>query len=155
MERHFTIGELATAAAVPTSTVRYYERVKLLEPEGRTDGNYRVYGETALERLQFIRAAQATGFTLDDIVALLPLQAGIPTSCKKVQALIGDRLAEVKKRMDDLRRVERVLKSALGECQKTEMSGHCETLGRLIQCSCCSSEPVATPSRGNRPKKRP
>jgi MerR family mercuric resistance operon transcriptional regulator len=146
MEQQFTIGELARAASVPTSTVRYYERVGILQPAGRTDGNYRVYGEAALERLQFIRAAQATGFTLDDITSLLPLQAGIPAACKKVQGLIRERLTEVRKRMDDLRRVEQVLESALGKCERSEPTGHCETLDKLIQCSCCppAPEPSAT-----------
>ena len=143
MKQHLTIGELARAAGVPTSTVRYYERVGLLEPAGRTVGNYRVYGDAALERLQFIRAAQATGFTLDDITSLLPLQAGTPATCEKVQCLIRERLAEVKKRMDDLRRVEGVLKSALGECRKAQLSGHCEVLDKLVQCSCCPPEPNA------------
>lgn len=142
MERHLTIGELARTAEVPTSTVRYYERVGLLDPSGRTDGNYRVYGEAAVERLLFIRAAQATGFSLDDINALLPLQAGGASSCKKVQGLIRERLTELKKRMDDLRRVERVLRAAFGECRKTESSGRCETLEKLHHCSCCPPEKI-------------
>ena len=71
METIYTIGQLARAAGVPTSTVRYYERIGLVRPAGRTAGNYRVYGEEALECLRFIRAAQATGFALEDISALL------------------------------------------------------------------------------------
>ena len=57
----YTIGQLAKEGGVPTSTVRYYERIGLLHPNDRTGGNYRVYSDTALERLRFIRAAQATG----------------------------------------------------------------------------------------------
>lgn len=155
MEPHFTIGELARAAGVPTSTVRYYERVGLLEPVGRTVGNYRFYGEAAVERLQFIRAAQATGFSLDDITSLLPLRGGIASSCQRVQGLIRERLGELRKRMDDLRRVERVLKSALGVCQKTEAAGHCETLDKLTKCACCPPEPEATPPSGESRKNSP
>lgn len=153
MDHDLTIGELSKAAGVPTSTVRYYERVGLLKPEGRTDGNYRVYGEVALERLQFIRAAQATGFTLDDITFLLPLHSGTRSTCQKVQGLIRERLADVRKRMDDLRRVERVLKWALGECRKTETAGHCEVLDKLIQCSCCPPDPSAVAPAGHCSKK--
>ncbi len=155
MEQHLTIGELARAAGVPTSTVRYYERIGLLKPAGRTVGNYRAYGPDALERLQFIRAAQATGFSLDDITSLLPLQAGIPSSCKKVQSLIRERLTEVEKRMKDLRRVERVLKSALGECRQNEPTGYCETLDKLTKCACCPPASEATPPNGNRRKNSP
>ena len=56
-ERLFTIGELARAADVPTSTVRYYEREAILRPTGRSASNYRLYSGADLERLRFIRAA--------------------------------------------------------------------------------------------------
>lgn len=61
-----SIGQLAKAAGVPTSALRYYERIGLLEPDGRTGGNYRYYSDDALRRLRFIRAAHATGFRLDE-----------------------------------------------------------------------------------------
>lgn len=59
MNNPFTIGQLAAQADVPTSTVRYYERRGLVRCEGRTRSNYRQYGEATLERLRFIRSAQA------------------------------------------------------------------------------------------------
>ena len=59
MDSHYTIGQLAGAVSVPTSTVRYYERCGLVEAERRTESNYRVYGEPALERMRFILAAKA------------------------------------------------------------------------------------------------
>ena len=61
MNDQYTIGELAKAAEVPSSTVRYYERARLLEPQGRTGGNYRYYTQESVHRLRFIRAAQAGG----------------------------------------------------------------------------------------------
>ena len=57
----FTIGELARAAGVPTSTVRYYEREGIVRPAGRSGSNYRLYSQQEIERLRFIRAAQGTG----------------------------------------------------------------------------------------------
>ena len=131
METIYTIGQLARAASVPTSTVRYYERVGLLQPAGRTAGNYRLYGEEALERLRFIRAAQATGFTLEDITVLFHLGDGTTDVCEDVQALIEDRLSDLEKRMTDLRLVQRVLKAILKRCRETEWSGHCYVIDRL------------------------
>ena len=69
----FTIGQLARAATVPTSTVRFYERRGLLKPDARTSSNYRMYSARAAERLKFIRAAQATGFSLKDVREMLAL----------------------------------------------------------------------------------
>ena len=76
MDSTYTIGQLARAAALPTSTVRYYERQGLLQPARRAENNYRVYRHDMLQRLRFIRAAQATGFTLDDVRTLLALCDG-------------------------------------------------------------------------------
>ncbi|MCI0657218.1 MAG: MerR family transcriptional regulator, partial [Acidobacteria bacterium] len=84
MKQRLTIGQLAKEAGVPTSTVRYYERSQILQPEGRTQGNYRIYGPGALERLRFIRAAQSHGFTLDDIESLFAFRDGGTAPCKEV-----------------------------------------------------------------------
>ena len=105
MRNELNIGELAKAAGVPTSTVRYYERAKLLQPSGRSASNYRIYSREDLKRLRFIRAAQATGFTLDDVVKLLR-----PAPCGKVQGLIEERLAQVGQRMKELRHVQGVFR---------------------------------------------
>ena len=126
MTTKLTIGALAKAANVPTSTVRYYERAGVLRPSGRTAGNYRVYSESELERLRFIRAAQATGFTLDNIKALLR-----PSACGKVQGLIEERLSQVGDRMRELRHVQSVLRASLEECREHEESGRCGVVDKL------------------------
>ena len=69
----FTIGQLGKATDTKVETVRYYERIGLLVPPGRTQGNYRVYGSDALSRLSFIRRARDLGFSLDQVRELLDL----------------------------------------------------------------------------------
>lgn len=70
-----TISGLAKAGGVGVETIRYYQRRGLLPtPEGH--GAIRRYGQADLARLQFIRAAQAAGFTLDQIAELIALDAG-------------------------------------------------------------------------------
>ncbi len=122
----FTIGELAKAARVPTSTVRYYEREGILRPAGRSSSNYRLYAQEDVERLRFIRGAQATGFTLRDVTELLQ-----PAPCGKVQGLIERRLETVAYRMRELRHVQRVLKRSLEECHRHERSGRCRVIDDL------------------------
>ena len=126
MQANLTIGQLAEAAGVPTSTVRYYERANLLEPSGRSPSNYRLYSPSDLERLRFIRAAQATGFTLDDVTKLLR-----PAPCGSVQQLIEDRLGEIGERMKELRHVQKVLRAALAECQGHASTGRCKVVDDL------------------------
>ena len=121
-----TIGQLAEAAGVPASTVRYYEREGILRPDTRSASNYRLYSQENVDRLRFIRAAQATGFTLRDIVELLR-----PAPCGKVQSLIERRLETVTERMRELRHVKRVLSRSLEECQQHERSGRCRVIDDL------------------------
>ncbi len=126
MPTRLTIGALAKAAGVPTSTVRYYERKRLLRPSGRSASNYRLYSDEDLERLRFIRAAQATGFTLEDVTKLLR-----PAPCGKVQGLIEERLTRVAGRMKELRHVQKVLRASLRECHEHEETGRCRVVDEL------------------------
>ena len=126
-----TIGQLAKAVDVPTSTIRYYERTDLLNATARTDGNYRVYGPEALERLRFIRAAQGVGFTLEDISTLLDFRDDDADPCGEVQGIIDERLVQLDERIVDLRHLRKVMKSYLKRCQAGQEEGHCEVIDDL------------------------
>ena len=126
MGQDLTIGELAHAAGVPASTVRYYERAGLLTARRRSSANYRLYGQAEIDRLRFIKAAQATGFTLNDVAQLLH-----PAPCGRVQELIEGRLGEVDTRMKELRHVKRILRAALAECRRHEATGRCRVIDNL------------------------
>jgi DNA-binding transcriptional MerR regulator len=133
--KQYSISQLAKAADVPTTTVRYYERVGLVEPEDRSAGNYRLYSEESLRKLKFIRAAQAIGFTLDDVKTLLALPDSSAAACQTVQPLIEERLAEVGQRLKDLRYVQSVLKQALVKCRESERADCCHVVETLRETS--------------------
>jgi DNA-binding transcriptional MerR regulator len=135
MSGRYTISQLAHAAEVPTTTVRYYERVGLVQPEDRSGGNYRLYSDESLQKLKFIRAAQAIGFTLEDVKALLSAPNSNAASCRQVQSLIEERLAEVAQRLKDLRHVQQVLKLALEKCRETERADCCHVIETLRETS--------------------
>lgn len=126
-----TIGKLAEAAGVKVSTLRYYERRNLIRAAERTSGNYRVFGKDAVERVRFIRAAQASGFTLDDVAALLSFIDGESVTCGEVRVLIEERLAAVRDRLRELRRLERTLEAAREKCQRGDPDGACEVVVEL------------------------
>jgi len=129
--KRYSISQLAQAAAVPTTTLRYYERAGLMHPEDRSQGNYRLYSDESLRRLKFIRAAQAIGFTLDDVKLLLGNNEGEPLRCCEVETLITDRLAEIDRRLKDLRHVQRVLQTSLEKCRKSPRAGGCPVVETL------------------------
>lgn len=131
MTGSMTISLLAKDAGVPSSTIRYYERIGLVEPEDRSQGNYRLYGQESLRKVKFIRAAQAIGFTLDDVKALLSDDAGRTPKCGNVQTLIEERLDEIELRLKDLRHVRRVLTAALQKCKRQKKSDCCHVVESL------------------------
>ncbi len=131
MATHYTISQLAKAAGIPATTVRYYERIRLVVPETRSSGNYRLYGDETLEKLIFIRAAQAIGFTLEDIKSLLATESGRTPTCGSVQKLIEVRLTDIEDKLTDLRHVRKVLKSALVKCQQHKKSDRCHVVTEL------------------------
>ncbi len=141
-----TIGQLARAVGVPASSVRFYERRGLLAPEQRSPGNYRLYSGAALERLRFIRAAQAAGFTLKDIELLLVFRDGDVSPCRDVQNVIGVRLAKVDQEIEHLHHVRDVLGQWLKVCRKAERTGRCGVLEGL-------SRPEERRDSGDRGKK--
>ena len=131
MSKRLTISELAKAAGIPISTLRYYERIGLVEPEDRSFGNYRLYSDHSLKKLKFIRAAQAIGFTLEDVKSLLADGEGKAPTCGNVQDLIEARLTDVEERLKDLRHVRKVLKSALEQCHQQKKSDCCHVVTEL------------------------
>ena len=112
-----TIGQLAKAAEVPTTTVRYYERAGLLTPPERTKSGYRMYDERAVERLRFIRASQGVGFSLDDVRELLALDS--QSSCRDVQRLLENRIEDLDRKLGEMKFVRATLGQALNRCRKS------------------------------------
>ena len=129
-DEHLTISQLANAADVPTTTIRYYERIGLVKPEQRSYGNYRLYGEKSLDKLNFIRAAQAIGFTLDDVRSLLGDGKKAPC-CGDVKLLIEDRLEDIKRKLKDLGHVQRVLNAAHKKCELSNPGRTCHVVESL------------------------
>jgi DNA-binding transcriptional MerR regulator len=98
------IGQIAEKAGVSAKTIRFWEAEGLLPPPGRTPAGYRDYGPAVLDRLGFIRHAQAAGFTLAAIRQVLEIRDDGQPPCVHVTELIGRRLAEVDARLAELTR---------------------------------------------------
>lgn len=107
------IGEVAEGAGVSVQTVRYYERLGLLPVPQRRDSGYRVYGLETVERLRFIHQAQAAGFRLEEIKEILRMKYSGQSPCECVRELLGRRLEEVQRQMNELARFRRQLRETL------------------------------------------
>lgn len=123
----FTIGRLAASANVSVETVRYYQRRDLLPEPPRPQGGVRLYDGLAVQRLRFIRRAQTMGFTLDEISGLLALEG--QCACEQTRRLTEQKLAAVRQRLKELRRLEQELVALVTACNgRTSMGTDCPTL---------------------------
>lgn len=96
------IGELAKQTGVSVGTLRYYGSLGLLVPSQRSESGYRYYADDAIEKVQFIRKAQALQFSLADIKQILDIrEQGYPV-CHTVKALLNQKIEQVNLQIEQL-----------------------------------------------------
>lgn len=110
------IGELSRLCGVNIETIRYYERIKMLPPPPRTASGRRIYGSTDLRTLTFIRRSRELGFSLDEIRALLRLAGPEKASCREVRAIAAHHLEDIRAKLSDLKKLERLLAKTVARC---------------------------------------
>jgi DNA-binding transcriptional MerR regulator len=146
-----TIGRVAKAAGVNIDTIRFYERRRLVRPDSRRASGYRVYRPDAVRRLRFIRRAQALGFSLGEIAALLRLRAVGGRRCDRVCERAGGHLRAVKGKIARLREIEGALESLIRACRRGAGTGDCAILDSLERGPdgnpSTASAPAGTPAR--------
>ena len=113
--RMLKIGEVSKRSGVGVEALRFYEKSGLLERPSRTFSGYRVYGEEVLERLAFIKQAQALGFSLDEVRRIIADARKGESPCEEVREIVRRRLAELDERLRELRRHREELQRTLAE----------------------------------------
>jgi MerR family mercuric resistance operon transcriptional regulator len=116
------IGELSRRTGCNIETIRYYERIGLLPSPSRR-GRYRSYEPADVARLGFVRRSRELGFTIEEVRALLALAAGGHASCAEARGIAAAHLSDVRARVADLLRMERVLALAVQACDAGDSAG--------------------------------
>lgn len=104
------IGEVSRRTGVASKTIRYYEEIGVLDTPQRNASGYRNYEGEVVDRLRFIKAAQAVGLTLGEIREVVSLRDRGETPCEHVSELITRRSAEIDAQIADLRRLRSELR---------------------------------------------
>ncbi len=129
---NLTIGKLAKACDVNIDTIRYYEGLGLLPPEGRTEAGYRVYNGESLNRLKFIRQAQRLDFTLEEIKELLNLRVSDNAKCADVRQQAEAKITLVEAKEKELKKIKKALKELASACSKGDApASECPILEKL------------------------
>lgn len=140
------IGELAKGAGVKPDTVRFYERNGLLSKPERTAAGYRVYDKAALQRLRFIKKAQALGFSLDEIQRILNLRGRGRETCRCVMAMAEATLAETETKLTHLKQFRDALASNIKRWKRPPRGPLVAEFCALIE----SARPVACTAKRDR-----
>ena len=122
------IDRLAVVARIG-ETVRYYKRRGLVAEPARPRSGVRRYSAEDVEQLRFIRRAQAVGFTLAEIEALLALRAR--RACHETRELAAARLSVVDTRLRELRRLQKELRRWIAECDANRERSNRPVMERL------------------------
>lgn len=129
MATALTIGKLAKAAGVNIETVRYYQRLGLLDEPEKPQTGYRRYSQQQAKRLHFIKRAQGLGFTLSEVVGLLKLDGAC--LCADTRALASRKLAVIEQRMADLAAIRAALTALIQQCDAGDGRGNCPIIDVL------------------------
>ncbi|ROO31150.1 MerR family DNA-binding protein [Salinisphaera japonica] len=126
-----SIGQAATHTGCPASTIRYYEEIGLVPAATRGDNGYRYYDAAAVSRLAFAHRARVLGFSLEAVASLLRLADHPSAPCNDVDALVADKIAEVRARQADLARLETSLVRLEDCCHGDHAIADCGILAAL------------------------
>jgi MerR family mercuric resistance operon transcriptional regulator len=127
-----TTGQLAKETRVNIETIRYYERLGLIPEPPRRISGYREFTPTYIERLLFIKRAQALGFTLKEISELLAVADGKP-ACKDIRKFAEDKVEDIETRIHDLQKMKTVLKDLIKKCLGKRKISECPIIESLSQ----------------------
>lgn len=141
-EQGLRIGALSRRTGCQVDTIRYYERVGLLPAPARTPSRYRVYTVAHLKRLAFIRRARDLGFTLAEVRTLLTLADRRRRSCAGAREIGLQHLHDVRRKIGDLRAMERVLREMVARCADGTLPD-CPLIEALAEGAGAAPRPVA------------
>ena len=114
-----TIGKLSQLTGVKIETIRYYEKINVLPVPPRTESGRRSYGPMERRILAFVRRSRELGFSLDEVRILLRLGGPEKASCREVREIAAHHLDDIRAKINDLRKLERLLTTTVAQCTDT------------------------------------
>lgn len=118
------IGEAAKRSGIAAPNIRYYEREQLLSPGVREDNQYRMYSDSDVHRLRFIRLCRAMDMSLDEVRTLLALDGARKDDCVAARQTLEAHLGHVRERLSELQALEHELEHLRSQCDGTDNYCH-------------------------------
>jgi len=126
-----TISNVADHFGVSTHTLRYYEKIRLLPPISKDRSGRRIYSNSDIERLHFIKRAQTMKFSLDEIRQLIDLDKHSLQEKPQVRKLVSEKLSDIEQSLTDLKLLKRDLTELLNACVASSQDEECPIIGGI------------------------
>lgn len=131
----FTIGKVAQAAGVGVETIRFYQRRELIDEPRAISSSFREYPEAVVDRIRFIKRAQALGFTLEEIRDLLEFSDAPQRSRQDVKQLAEKKLVAIRQKLVDLQQMEVTLSKLVNQCSGRGSVKGCPIIEAIVNVS--------------------
>ena len=122
------IGEVAERGGVNLQTIRYYERERLLPEPPRLESGYRMFPESTVRRVRFIKRAQEIGFSLGEIRELLSLRMDAQRERTEVLTLAQAKMTDIDGKIRTLKEMKAVLNRLMERCSGCGPASECPIL---------------------------
>ena len=121
---NYLISQAAAMSGVTPANIRFYEKEKLLRSASRGNNSYRMYSDSDIHQLRFIRACRALDMSLDEVRTLLGLDLNNKSDCATARSALDEHLAHVRERLNELKALEKDLKAVRGRCDGLDTTCH-------------------------------
>ena len=115
------IGEMSRQTGVGIETIRYFEKIGMMPAPGRSEGGNRQYTNDHLQRLFFINRSRQIGFSQSEIKTLLSMVDAKDVTCAEVHSITVEHIRDIKQKIRDLRKLEKVLTQMANECSRGDI----------------------------------
>ena len=131
MSEKLTIGKIAKLTEINVETIRFYQREKLIEVPKFVESKVRYYSAEHVEKIEFIKRAQKVGFSLNEIKEILRLKLSPTADCAPIKVRTQKKIVEVERKINDLKKILKLLKQFESRCNGHESTEHCSILDGL------------------------
>lgn len=128
----FTKSEIAKKANVNVETIRYYDKLKLIQPIKRLENGYKVYDEQTILKIKFIKHAQELGFTLKESKDLLSIGSN-NMCCEDVEDSAVNKIYEIDKKIKSLLNMKEALEQLIHKCELNPLKSSCPLIDELYK----------------------
>lgn len=126
------ISQAAKISGLSPKTIRYYERIQLIDPASRSENGYRDYSHKDLDVLRFVQRARSTGFSVEECRQLLSLYQNPERHSSEVKELVQEKLERVEAQITELEHMRNTLKELVTRCPGNE-AAQCAIIDSLAE----------------------